>query len=128
MKIFITLFAAAFLVLNVAPAMAAPSCKDVQTTSTMCVGDVFCVPIAAEGGVPMRPTYKEGKPSCIEEAYVLTEVNSVDGACEVAKGLRQPLNCAQDCIPGYISENPTTDVKCCSVVSEQTCAPAPAAQ
>ena len=132
MKTFIVMMAVAFVVLGAAPGVAAPSCKDVQTTSNLCLGDAYCAPIA-EGGVAMRPTYKNGKPSCNEETHILSAVDSVDTACAVAKGLRQPINCAQDCTPGNISENSTTDVKCCSVeccsvVSERTCAPAPAAQ
>ncbi|GJL86213.1 MAG: hypothetical protein DHS20C02_19880 [Micavibrio sp.] len=124
MRIFKTLFVAALFVLVTTPVFAV-SCKDVQTTSEMCLHDPYCEPKLDSGSV-VRPTYDNGRAFCNEETHTLVKVSSVDNACETAKDLRQPLNCAQSCAPGNMSENATTDAKCCSIVSERTCSAAAA--
>ncbi len=117
------LFIAALFTLLMVP-VSAQACKDVQTTSKMCLHDPYCDPKLDSGSV-VRPTYDNGRAFCNEETHTLVKVSSVDNACETAKGLRQPLNCALGCTPGNISENSTTDAKCCSIVSERVCKAAP---
>ncbi len=107
------------------PAVAMAACKDVQTTSKMCLFDPYCAP-DLETGSSRRPVYENGQPKCESDLHTLTQVNSVDNACETAKDLRQPLNCALGCTPGNISENSTTDAKCCSITFERPCTAAAA--